>query len=88
VLGLPFNSDQYFAMEGVVGEGAGILVRSGLASVDGVRAALRALLEDPRFAEAARRLRADMGRYRVEPAFVTFIETAIVPWLASPEAQP
>jgi UDP:flavonoid glycosyltransferase YjiC (YdhE family) len=88
ILGLPFNSDQYFAMEGVVREGAGILVRSGLASVDGVRAALHALLEDPRFVEAARRVQADMGRYRVEPAFVTFIETAIVPWLASPEAQP
>ena len=52
VLGLPFNLDQYLAMEAMVAAGAGVLVRSGTATAQEVRAAVQRALQ---LKEGARR---------------------------------
>lgn len=53
VLGIPFNLDQYLAMNAVAGAGGGVLVRGGSAHAQGIAGAARRLLEEPAFAQSA-----------------------------------
>jgi UDP:flavonoid glycosyltransferase YjiC (YdhE family) len=57
VLGLPANLDQHLNMAGVVRAGAGMTVRSDLASPRTVAAAVLEIVDDPRFGSSARKLR-------------------------------
>ena len=68
VLGLPFNTDQYFTMEALTSAGAGILIRSGQATAR--------LLAEPGYRVAAARLGSEMSRYAAGREFVSFIESA------------
>jgi UDP:flavonoid glycosyltransferase YjiC (YdhE family) len=75
ILGLPFNADQYFTMEGLASEGAGILIRSGRATARDVRRAMERLLAEPGYRVAAAHLRSELSRYAAEREFALFIES-------------
>jgi UDP:flavonoid glycosyltransferase YjiC (YdhE family) len=60
VVGLPLNLDQYLVMDAIERAGAGILVRSGTATEDVVRAAVLRALFDPQLRAGARRAAAAM----------------------------
>lgn len=53
VVGLPSNLDQYLAMSAIERAGAGVLVRSGTATRASVTDAVKRVLEDTSYAEAA-----------------------------------
>jgi UDP:flavonoid glycosyltransferase YjiC (YdhE family) len=55
VVGLPFNLDQYLAMEAIERSGAGLSLRSGLATAESVAAAVDRALRDPALRSAAHR---------------------------------
>ena len=74
VVGVPFNLDQYLATAAIVDAGAGLQVRAGSATVDGVRAAVRAVLADERYRHAARRLAADLARHDAPARFLSLVE--------------
>lgn len=74
VIGLPTNLDQYLNTSLIVRQGAGLLVRGGEASPEMIRMAVLSALNEPRFTQAAQRLRADMVRYPAEHRFRATIE--------------
>jgi len=75
VLGLPTNADQYFAMQAVARKGAGILIRSGLATAPAIRRAIERLLSEDSYRHAAKILQAEIACYPAERDFATFIES-------------
>lgn len=54
-VGLPYNLDQYLAMSAIEAAGAGVLVRSGTATPQKVRAAVELALRDPALKAAAQK---------------------------------
>lgn len=61
VIGVPLNLDQYLVMEAIERSGAGLLVRSGTATVPLLRDAIQRGLRDPALREGAGRAAAAMG---------------------------
>jgi UDP:flavonoid glycosyltransferase YjiC (YdhE family) len=76
VLGVAFNLDQYLATQAIVRAGAGLLVRAGAATVDHVRTALARLLGEATFAERARAVAAELGRWDARANFRAFVADA------------
>jgi UDP:flavonoid glycosyltransferase YjiC (YdhE family) len=74
VLGFPSNADQFFTMESVQRLDAGISVRPMATSSETVRNALRTILGDVRFKEAAERLKQEIGHYDSRKLFPDFID--------------
>ena len=74
VLGLPSNADQYLMMESVVRQGAGMLVRSGRATVLNIRSAIERLLSDSAFQRAASRLRDEIHHFDATREFAAFFQ--------------
>jgi UDP:flavonoid glycosyltransferase YjiC (YdhE family) len=69
VIGLPANLDQYLAMDAIVRAGAGVLVRAGTASTEGLRAALLRGLTDEALRDAAQGLRGEFLSAEPQQAF-------------------
>ncbi len=74
VLGIPSNLDQHLASQAIQRTGAGLVVRAGAASSQGVAAALSRLLVEPSFTEQARRLAADLNRSNAPGEFAAFVD--------------
>ncbi len=53
VLGIPSNIDQFYVMEAVERKGAGMLIRAGRVTPDGVRNAVNRMLSDGSFSDKA-----------------------------------
>jgi UDP:flavonoid glycosyltransferase YjiC (YdhE family) len=81
VLGLPSNLDQHLTMHHIVNAGAGLSLRAERATAHGVLVAARQLLEQPRFAESARRVADHFREWRVEFRFPAVLqrEAPLVP---------
>jgi UDP:flavonoid glycosyltransferase YjiC (YdhE family) len=73
VLGLASNMDQHLNMNAVCRLGAGALLRSDRASAAAVRAAARELLDEPRYAAAARRLAKIFSGYDAAARFKAIV---------------
>ncbi len=78
VLGIPSNLDQFLNMAAVERFGAGRLLRTGRASRDAVASIVRELIERPAARDAAAVLRRAIERHRVEDAFSSTIDAAVV----------
>jgi len=74
VLGIPFNLDQYLAMTAIEDAGAGLLLRSGTLSRDGLRLALTRLMTEPSFGAAAERLRDEFAKWDAPAAFAELVD--------------
>lgn len=77
VLGVPYNLDQYLAMTAIRDAGAGILLRSGTLTAEGVRAAASSLLREPSYAREARRLAVEFARHDPLARFEQFLREAL-----------
>lgn len=77
VLGIPFNFDQYLAVETIVRAGAGLYVRSGDANPESVCEAIQTLLNDERFARSAREVGSVLRRYDACERFREFVDHAL-----------
>lgn len=69
VVGLPYNLDQYLAMDGIVATGAGVQVRAGQATPDAVRTAVRQVLDGAAYTTAAQALAREFASYRAAETF-------------------
>ena len=69
VLGIASNLDQYLAMTAVRDAGAGILLRADSLTAEGVAAAARALIDEPRYGEAAVRAASELAAYDCHARF-------------------
>jgi UDP:flavonoid glycosyltransferase YjiC (YdhE family) len=74
VLGLPFNLDQYLAMQAIEASGAGLALRAGALTREQVRDALARLLGEASFKQAALRTRAEFGRWPATARFGAFLD--------------
>jgi len=74
VLGLPFNLDQYLAMQAIEASGAGLALRAGSLTRDQVRDALARLLGEASFKQAALRTRAEFGKWPATARFAAFLD--------------
>lgn len=74
VIGLPFNLDQYLATSAIVTAGAGLVVRSGSATPQAIRAAISAVLSLESFRVAARRVSHELARFEAVARFLEVIE--------------
>jgi UDP:flavonoid glycosyltransferase YjiC (YdhE family) len=79
VVGIPFNLDQYLAMQAIEQRGAGVTLRSGSLSVAEVRAAVALVLADTRYQEHARQISVEMGRHDSAKRFAAFVERITAP---------
>ncbi|MGA4538544.1 glycosyltransferase [Uniformispora flossi] len=70
----PIRDDQPLVARQVVDAGAGVRVRFGRAHVPEIRAALAAVLDDPRHREAALRIRASFAKAGGAPAAADLLE--------------
>jgi len=77
VLGIPSNADQHLSAALLIKSGAGLGVRSEEASPRRLRVAAERLLEEPSFADAARRWRAVYARYDYRQLFRDFVSRAV-----------
>lgn len=75
VLGIPNNMDQYLASETIDRYGAGLSLRSGTLTEDGLRHSILRLLQESSFAESARRVGEIFQRYPADSRFRAFVET-------------
>jgi UDP:flavonoid glycosyltransferase YjiC (YdhE family) len=69
VLGIPSNLDQYLASERIDQCGAGLSLRSGTLTREGVRDALNRILSEPAFAQAAAAMAPTFGRHAATSNF-------------------
>jgi len=76
VLGLPYNMDQYLAMDAITRAGAGRMVRSGTASVSGVRESIVQLLQDDLVHERAKQVARALRSLHAAERFVRFVDRA------------
>ena len=74
IIGIPFNLDQYLAMQAIEGYGAGVTLRSGTLSAAQIRSAVALLLSDGRFWQRARQLAGEFSRYSAAGRFAEFVE--------------
>jgi len=77
VLGIPSNLDQYLASERIDAQGAGLSLRSGSLTAAQVGAAVRRLLDEPSFAQHARRLQAIFRAHDAGENFRRFVASAV-----------
>jgi UDP:flavonoid glycosyltransferase YjiC (YdhE family) len=77
VIGLPSNLDQYLAMTAIEEAGAGVLVRSGKASVASVRAAIDQVVRDGAHREAAARVARAFAGADAKQRFVDYVNEAL-----------
>ena len=75
VLGIAGNMDQHLNMMGIVRQNAGALVRSDRATVATIRASASRLLDQPAFANAARRLAGSFASFDAKSRFQAVIDT-------------
>lgn len=73
VLGICANADQQLVMQGVKSAGAGRSLMLRQATVESVKEAVREILEDPAYANAAQALSNEMKRSRTAERFVRWI---------------
>lgn len=73
VLGIPANLDQLLNMQFIAASGAGLSVRADQVSVERVRGAVQRLLNEPLFAESARRVAKEFCHYSATERFVTVV---------------
>jgi UDP:flavonoid glycosyltransferase YjiC (YdhE family) len=76
VLGIPYNLDQYLAMQGIERAGAGLALRAGSVTVPEVRAAVALLLARSDYRERAREIARALRRYDARQRFADFVATA------------
>ncbi|HEY6556449.1 MAG TPA: nucleotide disphospho-sugar-binding domain-containing protein, partial [Polyangiaceae bacterium] len=76
VLGIPFNLDQYLAMDAIERAGAGLLLRSGSLTEQKVEDAVRNLLSSARYRQAAVHVAAAMKQLKFAELFRNFVQRA------------
>ena len=76
MIGIPFNLDQYLAMQGIERYGAGVTLRSGSLTAQQVRAAVPVVLSVARYQRRSRRLAEEMASYDAAARFGDFVERA------------
>ena len=76
VVGLPYNLDQYLALGAIVEAGAGVLIRSGVATPQEVRAAVERALHDPALEAGARRAAAALGALDAPSEFARIVKSS------------
>ena len=86
VIGIPFNLDQYLAMQAIDRYGAGVTLRSGSLSAAQVRAAVALVLSDARYQQRASRLAQELASYDAEARFADFVDLASAPRVESSQA--
>jgi len=74
VIGIPYNLDQYLAMQAIERYGAGVSLRSGSLTVEQLRAAVALVLSDARYPESARRLCVELQAYDASARFADFVD--------------
>ena len=74
VIGLPYNLDQYLAMQAIEHYGAGVSLRSGSLTVAQLRAAVALVLSDTRYQASARRLAVELRAYDSSARFADFVD--------------
>lgn len=77
VLGVPFNLDQYLAMQAIERFGAGLSLRAGTLTRHDVVRGLERLLGEHAFAARARTARDELGRWNAAARFRTFVEDIV-----------
>ena len=90
VVGIPSNFDQYLAMTAIENAGAGKLVRAGTITEEAVTRAVRPVLHDPGYRQAAARIQRDFASHDAGARFRGFVDRAVqAPSLSSqPSATP
>ena len=76
VLGIPSNLDQYLAMTAIEAAGAGVLLRAGTLSAQGVQQATEQLLGSTAPRNAAQAVARDFAAYDARSRFARFVEQA------------
>jgi UDP:flavonoid glycosyltransferase YjiC (YdhE family) len=79
VLGIACNMDQYLNMEAIQSVGAGELLRSDHANVKTIRAAVKRLLEEKAFAQAAAEIATLFGTYSAPERFRSILTEMLGP---------
>ena len=74
VVGVPTNLDQFLNMSRVERSGAGVLIRHGRQTPDGVAAAVTTILSQPSYAERATWLQSAIRRYSPADRFAAILE--------------
>jgi UDP:flavonoid glycosyltransferase YjiC (YdhE family) len=74
VLGLPTNMDQYLNMRYLQKQGAGIWIRSDIASHEAVRGAIQTLLVDETYRDAAQLLFNELRQYNAAERFQNLLD--------------
>jgi UDP:flavonoid glycosyltransferase YjiC (YdhE family) len=87
VLGIPFNLDQYLAMDAIERAGAGVLLRSGSLTEQKVEDAVRKLLSHAEYRAAAVRVAAAMKLANSADCFRNFVQHAVAPEARRARAQ-
>ncbi|HMJ12025.1 MAG TPA: nucleotide disphospho-sugar-binding domain-containing protein [Polyangiaceae bacterium] len=77
VLGIPFNLDQYLAMDAIAKAGAGVLLRAGSLTERKLEDAVQKLLAGTHYREAAARIAARMKSTDSADSFRNFVARAI-----------
>jgi UDP:flavonoid glycosyltransferase YjiC (YdhE family) len=74
VLGIPTNTDQYFSMEGIAEQGAGLLIRSGMVTAERIRQGIEEMLTNENYQQNARKLKDQITIYNAPKRFSAFID--------------
>jgi len=77
VLGIASNLDQFLNMDGVIGAGAGALLRADRLRGDTVRDVVRNLLADPQATAAAQNVAATFGKYDAIARFTSLVDAIL-----------
>jgi UDP:flavonoid glycosyltransferase YjiC (YdhE family) len=77
ILGLPSNADQFYTMEAIERNGAGILLRPSLATDEMIGNAVTALVNDPSFSTQAQILARDITNNDTGKQFTDILTTII-----------
>ncbi|SPP99487.1 PGL/p-HBAD biosynthesis glycosyltransferase MRA_2985 [Candidatus Sulfobium mesophilum] len=74
VFGFPSNADQFYTMESIEKNGAGILIRPGHASSTNILRAINSLIQDDGYKAVAQKLAEEIAHYIAPKIFRSFID--------------
>ena len=76
ILGIAANLDQHLAMTAIQDAGAGLLLRAGTLTREVLAGALRRIVSELAYTQAAGRLRDEFARWNAPATFARFVEEA------------
>lgn len=75
ILGFPSNADQFFTMESIENNGAGICLRSCEASAENIQLAINQIINNEKFQNSAKKLATEISLYDSKRLFSNFIDS-------------